>query len=186
MITKQEQEAARRKAAALIVKSGLKIRPDEIEVMETADFGLGELAETGCQIVTLVNTERLVVKVLVLLAGQTLPEHRHPRLGDYEGKEETVRCEWGRVHVFTPGEVSGRPAVGTPPERRRHTYSAWQEHLLDPGEQITLLPGTAHWFQGGPEGAVFWSFTTRAVDLADIFSDPEVQRQTVVVDQDEN
>ena len=185
MITRQEQEAARNKAAALIKKSGLIIRPDEIEAMETADFGLGTLDETGCQIVTLVSTERLVVKVLILLPGQTLPEHRHPRLGDYEGKEETVRCEWGRVHVFTPGEMSGNPSIGKPPERRKHTYTAWQEHLLEPGEQVTLPPGTAHWFQGGPEGAVFWSFTTRAVDLEDIFSDPNVQRQTMVVDQDE-
>jgi D-lyxose ketol-isomerase len=181
MITKQQQEAARSKAAILIQKSGLAVRPDEIGTMETADFGLGELEQTGCQIVTLVNTERLVVKVLVLLPGQTLPEHRHPRLDDYEGKEETVRCQWGEVYVFTPGTVTGNPR-GQPPAQRRHTYSAWQEHRLSPGEQVLLPPGTPHWFQGGTEGAVFWSFTTRAVDLADIFSDPQVSRQTIVVD----
>jgi len=184
MITPQEQLAARQQAADLIEKSGLVIRPEEIEAMETADFGLGELAETGCQIVTLVSTSRLVVKVLVLLPGQTLPEHRHPPLGEYAGKEETVRCEWGLVHVFTPGGSTGSAASGQPPTKRRHTYTAWQEHRLAPGEQVTLPPGTAHWFQGGPEGAVFWSFTTRAVDQADIFSDPEVTRQTVVGPRD--
>lgn len=182
MITKQQQESARREAAVLIKKSGLAVRPDEIDAMETADFGLGELEQTGCQIVTLVNSERLVVKVLVLLPGQTLPEHRHPPLGDYAGKEETVRCQWGKVYVFTPGEAAETPAV-QPPIQHRHTYTAWQEHRLNPGEQILLPPGTPHWFQGGEEGAVFWSFTTRAVDLADIFSDPQVSRQTIVMEQ---
>jgi len=179
MITKQEQQTARTLAAGLIKKSGLEIRPDEIEAMETADFGLGELEQTGCQIITLVNTDRLVVKVLVLLPKQTLPEHYHPQVGAYEGKEETVRCEWGITHVFTPGEGKNQPSV-QPPEQRRQTYTAWNEDVLYPGDQITLAPGTAHWFQGGSEGAVFWSFTTRAFDLADIFNDPDVKRQTVV------
>lgn len=179
MITRQQHEQAKREAAALIVRSGLAVLPGEIEAMETADFGLGELEQTGCQIVTLVDSERLVVKVLVLLSGQTLPEHRHPPLGDYPGKEETVRCQWGEVLVFTPGEAVGNLSA-QPPAHRRHTYTAWREHHLQPGEQVLLPPDTPHWFQGGAAGAVFWSFTTRAVDRADIFSDPQVSRQTVV------
>lgn len=182
MITREEQETARKKAAILIQQSGLALRPGEIEAMETADFGLGELEQTGCQIATLVSTQRMVVKVLVLLPGQTLPEHRHPPLGDYPGKEETVRCQWGEVSVFTPGPATENPK-GHPPSHRKHTYTAWQEHRLRPGEQVVLLPGTPHWFQGGEAGAVFWSFTTRAVDLADIFSDPQVSRQTVIAEE---
>jgi D-lyxose ketol-isomerase len=181
MITRTQHERAKRQAAALIAQSGLAIRPEEIEALETADFGLGELEQTGCLIVTLVDTERLVVKVLVLLPGQTLPEHRHPPLGDYPGKEETVRCQWGEVFVFTPGGAAKIPTA-QPPAHRRNTYTAWKEHRLQPGEQVVLPPDTPHWFQGGEMGAVFWSFTTRAVDRADIFSDPEVSRQTVIKD----
>jgi D-lyxose ketol-isomerase len=181
MITQKEHERAKARAAELIHESGLALLPAETETMETADFGLGELEQTGCQIITLVDTERIVVKVLVLLPGQTLPEHRHPPLGDYAGKEETVRCQWGEVFVFTGGVETGAPAA-QPPEHRRGTYTALAEHRLLPGEQVLLMPGTPHWFQGGEFGAVFWSFTTRAFDLADVFSDPEVSRETVIVD----
>jgi D-lyxose ketol-isomerase len=183
MITRLQHEQAKLRAAALIAQSGLAVQPQEIEAMETADFGLGELEQTGCQIVTLIHTERMVVKVLVLLPGQILPEHRHPPLGDYPGKEETIRCQWGEVFVFTPGKALQAPSARLP-EQRRHTYTARQEHRLLPGEQLVLPPNTPHWFQGGSPGAVFWSFTTRAVDLADIFSDPAVSRPTVIADLD--
>ena len=36
--------------------------------------------------------------------------------------------------------------------------------------------------QGGPEGAVIWSFSTKALDVADLFTDPDVRRETAVVD----
>jgi len=181
MITQKQHERTKARATELIRQSGLVLLAKEIDAMETADFGLGELEQTGCQIVTLVDTERIVVKVLVLLPGQTLPEHRHPPLGDYAGKEETVRCQWGEVFVFTGGGETETP-VAQPLEHRRGTYTAWEEHRLLPGEQVLLIPGTPHWFQGGEYGAVFWSFTTRAFDLADVFSDPEVSRETVIVD----
>jgi hypothetical protein len=29
---------------------------------------------------------------------------------------------------------------------------------------------------------VFWSFSTKAVDVTDVFTDPDVRRETVVVD----
>lgn len=149
--------------------------------MEVADFGLGELRRSGAQIVTLVDTELLAVKLLALLPGQTLPEHRHPPLGDYAGKEETVRCEWGEVYVYGPGEPAENPK-GHPPAHRVHTYTVWHEHALRPGDQISLAPNTRHWFQAGPEGAVVWSFSTKALDAADVFTDVSVVRQTVVVD----
>ena len=71
---------------------------------------------------------------------------------------------------------------GFPPENRSDTYTVWHEVLLSPGEQITLPPNTLHWFQGGPKGAVVWSFSSRAVDITDVFTDKEIKRQTVVVE----
>ena len=38
------------------------------------------------------------------------------------------------------------------------------------------------WFQGGPGGVVFWSFSTKAIDVEDVFTNPDVQRTTVVVE----
>ena len=144
-------------------------------------MGLSELEQSGVQILPVVDTDKIAAKVLVSFANQALPEHRHPPLGDYPGKEETIRCQWGELYLYGPGEPTPDPQ-GRPPEHRRHTYTVWREHVLRPGDQVTFPPNTPHWFQGGPEGAVFWSFSTKAIDVEDIFTDPDVQRTTVVVD----
>jgi D-lyxose ketol-isomerase len=182
LITSTEQSLARRRAVELLDRAGIVARQDELEQIEVADFGLGELEQSGVQILTLVDTARIAAKVLVLFPWQTEPEHTHPPLGDYAGKEETIRCEWGELYLYTPGEPTPNP-LGNPPAQRRHTYSAWREHVLRPGEQVTLQPNNPHWFQGGPEGAVFWSFSTKAVDVQDVFTDPDVRRETIVVNQ---
>ena len=62
--------------------------------------------------------------------------------------------------------------------------TVWHEHQLNPGVQQTLPPDTLHWFQAGPEGCVVCSFSTKAVDVQDIFTDPEVERVTRVVVED--
>jgi D-lyxose ketol-isomerase len=180
--------AARRQAVEILSKAklvgevgpptsptGVIIRQEEIAQMEVADFGLDELAHSGAQILTLVSTEQIAVKLIVLLPEQTLPEHTHPSVGDYAGKEETLRCVWGIAYLYGPGEPTPAPQ-GHPPAHRRATYRMWHEHVLQPGEQVTLQPGTPHWFQAGPDGAVLWSFSTMATDTQDIFTDSEIQR----------
>jgi D-lyxose ketol-isomerase len=54
------------------------------------------------------------------------------------------------------------------------------ELRLGPGDQHTIPAGTLHWFQAGPEGAVVSEFSTASRDELDEFTDPRVQRQTVV------
>lgn len=181
MITRSEQESARKRAVEILSKAGVVVRQGEIDQMEVADFGLSELEQSGVQIVTLVDTEKIAAKLLVLLPNQIEPEHRHPRLGDYEGKEETIRCEWGELYLYGPGEPTPNPK-GHPPEHRRYTYTMWHEYILRPGDQITFPPNIPHWFQGGPEGAVVWSFSTKAIDVEDVFTDPDVRRKTLVTD----
>jgi len=181
MITQAEQRRAQQRAAELLQKTGLAFRPDELASIEVADFGLSELETTGAEIQTLVDTGRLVVKLLTLFPDQTLPEHIHPRLDSYEGKEETIRCEWGELFLYGPGEPTPEPG-GRPPAHRRQWYTVWHEYRLHPGEQVTLQPNTPHWFQGGPMGAVIWSITTRAADLQDVFTDPQVARQTMILE----
>ena len=185
MITRAELESARRRAVVLLEQAGSVAREDELEQIEVADMGLSELEQSGVQILTLVDTEKIAAKVLVLLPYQTEPEHRHPRLGDYPGKEETIRCWWGELRLYTPGEPAPEP-LASPPAHRVHTHTVWHEHVMHPGDQVTIPPNELHWFQGGPEGAVIWSFSTKAIDVTDIFTDPAVRRTTVVVDETED
>lgn len=181
MIRRSELARAQKQAVEILANVGVVLRPDELEKIEAADFGLSELWISGVQILTLVDTEYIAVKLLVMFPGQTEPEHLHPPRGRDPGKEETIRCEWGEVYVYGPGEPSPTPAC-MPPEHRRHTYNVWKEYHLLPGQQVTFQPNTPHWFQAGDQGCVIWSFSTKAVDISDIFTDTDIDRATVIED----
>jgi D-lyxose ketol-isomerase len=146
---------ARERAAAMLEDAGIVLAPAERAGIEVTDFGLGRLEELGLQLVVYVNTDRVCAKELVLFAGQTCPEHRHPPVGDDPGKEETFRCRAGSVHLHVAGEG---------------------EIVLGPGEQHTIAPDTLHWFQAGPDGAVVSEFSTRSRDESDVFTDPRIVR----------
>lgn len=175
MSSPAEVERARQRAIELLRRTGIAFLPEEFGRIEVTDLGLGELESSGGQILTLVNTEKIAAKLLAMLPHQALPEHRHPPLGEYPGKEETIRCEWGELYLYGPGEPAANP-LGCPPAHRRQSYTVWHEYILHPGEQVTFAPDTPHWFQAGPEGAVAWSFSTKAVDVKDIFTDPQIVR----------
>ena len=66
MITKSEQKEARQRAARMIREAGIQIKDDEIDAIEVVDFGLSQLSVEGVQVFTMVSTERLAAKVLVL------------------------------------------------------------------------------------------------------------------------
>jgi D-lyxose ketol-isomerase len=146
---------ARERAAAMLAEAGIVLTPAEREAIEVTDFGLGRLERIGLQIVVYVNTERVCAKELVLFAGQTCPEHRHPPVDGGPGKEETFRCRRGTVHLHLEGE---------------------DELVLRPGDQQTIPSDTLHWFQAGPEGAVISEFSTQSRDELDVFSDPRIVR----------
>ena len=146
---------ARERAAAMLADAGIILTAAERAAIEVADFGLGRLQETGLQIVTYVNTERVCAKELVLFPHQTCPEHRHPPVGNDPGKEETFRCRVGLVRLHVVGE---------------------DEIVLRPGEQWTIPPDTLHWFEAGDEGAVVSEFSTRSRDETDVFTDPRIVR----------
>ena len=155
--------------------------PEETANIEVADFGLSDLENTGLELLVYVNTDRVCAKELVLFPGQTCPEHRHPPVEGKPGKEETFRCRWGEVCLYVPGEATPDPKA-KPPQDREDTYTVWNEVTLKPGDQYTLVPDTLHWFQAGPEGAVVSEFSTRSRDEADIFTDPEIGRETIIKD----
>jgi D-lyxose ketol-isomerase len=176
MLTRAEYAAAQNRAASLIRESGIPITDKAMEKVEVADFGLSRLDTEGAQILTLIATDRITVKIIALFPSQTLPEHWHPRVGEDPGKEETVRVISGTVRFYIPGDES--MSEGFVPDGKEDAYTVRHELILKPGEQITLQPGTKHWFQAGNEGAVMFSFSTVARDILDCFTDPHIDRVT--------
>jgi D-lyxose ketol-isomerase len=183
MITERVVEQARQRAAVLCDKAGIVLTAEEKADMEVVDEGLGRLEETGLQIVTYVNTLRVCAKEIILFPGQTCPEHLHPAVGGSEGKEETFRCRWGVVYLYVPGKPTLRPKAVPPPGTEPY-YTVWHEIILMPGNQYTLPPGTPHWFQAGPDGAVVSEFSTRSQDETDVFTHPGISRVTVISDEE--
>ena len=183
MITRAEYDAARHWAWQFAQGAGIPLRPTEIDAMDVADLGLGELATTGLQILTLAATEWVGAKLLILRPHQFFPQHRHPPLpdGSYPGKTEVFRGQRGVAWLYTQGEATAHPQV-LPPEHRRAWCTACREVRLGPGDQYVEQPNTWHWFMAGPEGAIVWSISSRVTDAADQFSDPQVVRQTRIAD----
>jgi D-lyxose ketol-isomerase len=179
-ITRGERDAARSRATELIREAGIAITDAEADAIEVADFGLGRLEEEGAQILTLVQTGRISVKVLVLFPGQTEPEHWHPPVGDDAGKEETVRVVSGTLYFYREGE--GKAGSGAIPRGKEAAYTCQREVVMRPGDQITLPPGERHWFQARREPVVMYSFSSVARDALDGFTDPAVERVTRVED----
>ena len=177
MLEPHEIEVAQTYAATAMADAGVIITPEERAAIEVSDFGLSDLDRTGLQLLVYVNTERVCAKEMVLRPGQTCPEHRHIGTADELGKEETFRCRAGEVWLYVEGEPTDAPRAVAP---RPEHYTAWHEIVLRPGEQHTIMPGTRHWFQAGPEGAVITEFSTRSTDDSDVFTDPDIRRFTVV------
>ena len=182
MMTTKKIKTNQKLAQALFKKANIIITKKEAASIEVADFGLGTYKQTGLAVLVYVNTDRCCAKELALLPRQTCPEHRHPQLGrNNPGKEETFRCRWGMIYLYVPGAKAGRPKAQAP-KGRGSSYTVWHEIALKPGEQYTLAPNTLHWFQAGPEGAVIYTFSSTARDVLDGFTDPAIQRKTVIVE----
>ena len=158
MITRDEQREAQAYAAAELEACGIVLTDAERSAIEVADFGLSRLREEGLMVLVYVNTDRYCAKELVLYPGQTCPEHRHPPFDGGPGKEETFRCRRGLVRLHVDG----------------------RELVLGAGEQFTIPPDTLHSFTAGPEGAVVSEFSSTSRDDLDVFTDPQVRRETVV------
>jgi D-lyxose ketol-isomerase len=179
MLTLAEYQAAQKRANNFLKEAGIVITPEEVSRIEVADLGLGALNEIGLELVVYVNTEYVCAKELVLFPRQICPEHRHPPIGKERGKEETFRCRWGTVYLHVPGKATVTPKAIVPASRRQY-FTVWHEVVLKPGDQYTLAPNTLHWFQGGDKGAVVSEFSTRSRDETDVFTDPEIKRQTKI------
>jgi D-lyxose ketol-isomerase len=159
----------------MLAHAGIVLTPDEQANIEVADLGLGELEQTGLQIVVYVNTDRYCAKELVLFPRQTCPEHCHPPAAGDPGKMETFRCRWGQVFLYIEGDPTpspqGRVPVGSEPY-----YSVFHEIVLSPGEQYTIPSNTLHWFQAADSGAIVSEFSSTSRDESDLFTDLRIRR----------
>src|SRR5439155_22864694 len=104
MLTQQQFRSAQATALELFRAAGIALTPAESERIEVAEFGLGDLATIGLQLLIYVNTERVCAKEIALSPGQICPEHLHPPVHGEPGKEETLRCRWGTVYMHVEGE----------------------------------------------------------------------------------
>ena len=178
MISKSEQREAQQRAGRMMRDAGIHILDDEVDKIEVVDFGLNQLGIEGVQVFTMVNTDRLAAKVLVLFPNQTEPEHWHPKVGDDPGKQETIRHIWGDLRFYVDGRDTLKEGFVVP--GKDAVYSLRHELVLEPGDQLTFEPYEKHWIQGGPRGAVLYSFSTTVRDGLDWFTDPAIERVTVV------
>jgi D-lyxose ketol-isomerase len=174
MLSKEIYERCRKRALKFLRKARIVITEEEARKIEVAEYGLGMVDKIGLELVVYVNTDRCCAKELILFPHQTCPEHRHPPVGNEEGKEETFRCRWGKVYLYVPGDPTPNPKAKLPEERRKY-FTVWHEIELNPGEQYTLPPNTLHWFQAGPRGAVVSEFSTKSRDEYDIYTDPAIK-----------
>jgi len=179
MITKKQLRFAEKKTAAILNRSGIKITKKEAEKIEVVDHGFGFNQIIRPQILVYINTDIYCTKEIVLFPGQTIPEHRHPRVGSYKGKQETFRCRKGIVYLY----VSGKPVQkikAKVPDFREEYFTVFHEIILKPGDQYTMKPNTLHWFQDGKEGAIVSEFSSKSIDKKDIFTDPAITRTTII------
>ena len=163
-------------------KAHIVLTDEEKENIEVADLGLDMVDKVGLQLVVYINTDRVCAKEMVLTPHQVCPEHRHVPTNGQEGKEETFRCRYGKVYLYTDSE-SGKGSkdnigVPLPPT----DVTVFNETVLLPGEQFTIMPGTLHWFTSGDEGAVISEFSTRSTDETDYFTDKRIVRAPSIED----
>lgn len=180
MIKRSDYAEAQRRAATMIRQAGIHLTEAEAAKIEVVDFGLSRLAIEGVQVLTFFATERISAKVLVLFPHQTEPEHWHPPVDSDPGKEETIRVIAGTVNFYVPGEDTLR--AGWIPAGKDAAYSCRREIVLRPCDQLTLPPGTKHWFQAPADGAVMYSFSTCVRDALDRFTDPAIVRRTEITE----
>lgn len=179
MISKTQLQDAKQKAITMLKTAGIVLTSREQDEIEVADFGLGELDKTGLELVVYINTARYCAKELVMFPRQTCPEHKHPSSQGQEGKQETFRCRWGKVWLYIQGEPTANPGA-IPPGGSEPYYTVSHEIELNSGDQFTISSDTLHWFQAGDEGAIVSEFSSPSHDESDIFSDPRIQRSTII------
>jgi D-lyxose ketol-isomerase len=176
----KNRENIKEEVLRIYEKSKIYLRPDEIRSLEITDLGLKDFYNIGLSLVVYINTPRVCAKEMALLPNQICPQHKHPELTNYPGKEETFRCRWGEVYLYVSGFGSIDKIKAKIPDKYKGKFNIFHEIILKPGDQYTLEPNNWHWFQGGSQGAVLSEFSTHSDDISDIFFDKNIKRVRIV------
>lgn len=123
--------------------SGLAV-PAMVDLEISHHYGLERFAEHGVTMLNIVNRE-YAKKLLILLAGQTNPEHYHER------KEETFHVLYGEVDITLDGEP----------------------RVLRAGSVLTIERGVRHAF-GSQVGAVIEEISTTHFGPDSFYTDPAI------------
>lgn len=175
MMNPRQHEEYRVRCLQILAQAGIAVRHDEAARLELAELHLGHFEIEGLGLIVYENNVRDCAKELIMLPGQTCPQHRHPPVGSDPGKQETFRCRWGRIYLYVDGPKHPSPAA-RPPAGKEAYYTVWHQLELGPGDQYTIPPDTWHWFQSGPQGAVVSEFSSTSRDEFDVFTDPGIIR----------
>lgn len=170
-------EDYKKKVRDLYERSHIVLTEAELDSIDYADFGLDNIEEEGLNLILYVNNDRYCAKEMVLLPHQTCPEHLHPDLSQREGKQETFRCRWGRVYLYTDEAATDERQTVLPPAASAEFYTASKEVILEAGEQYTIAPRIRHWFKAGEQGAVISEFSSPSFDEYDVFTNPNIKRE---------
>lgn len=127
--------------------SGLAV-PAMVDLEISHHYGLERFDEFGVTMLNIVNRE-YAKKLLIVLAGQTNPEHYHKR------KEETFHILHGEVDLALDG----------------------QQRLLRAGDVVTIERETPHAF-GSRSGAVIEEISTTHFGPDSFYSDPVITANT--------
>lgn len=174
MLKKEDYDRLKAAAAEYFKKAGIVVTEKEMSAFQVAEYDLGCVDTIGLELIEYVNTERCCAKELVLLPGQTCPEHRHPPVCGEVGKEETFRCRYGTVYLYVEGEPNTDKIEAHIPEGMEQYFTSRHQIVLHPGDQYTIYPNTLHWFQSGEEGCIVSEFSTKSRDEFDIYTDPRI------------
>ena len=176
MLNRQDYERLKVESMKYFEKAGIVVNDAEKDAFQVAEYNLGCVDEIGLELIEYINSDRCCAKELVLLPGQTCPEHRHPPVCGEIGKEETFRCRMGVVYLYVEGEPNcdeSTMMAKLPPARKEY-FTCRHQVVLNPGEQYTIYPNTLHWFQSGSEGCIVSEFSTKSRDEFDIYTDSEI------------
>jgi D-lyxose ketol-isomerase len=152
---------------------GIVITPKERSRLKVTDFGRGEFAQTGLQLLTHLNARRCCAEEAVLAPRQTCPEHRHPPVGGPASKEKTFCCRWRTGYLYVLSDPPEFPAC-LPTTGSETPVTGWHEIRLHPGEQYTVAPNMQHWFQTVAEGAIVSEFSVRDTAEDHLPTDPRI------------
>lgn len=163
-----------KRAAKILKRARIALSSREARHIEVTDFGIGDVRNIGAQIAFRIEADGFSARELVILPSQIFPEHGHiPETHGSQGGQEILRCRWGVIFLYTEGKSSRRIRAHIPFQFRDH-FSVWKQQILKAGDQKTIAPGSLHWFQAGPKGAVISEYSVLTPRYRSIWTDPQI------------